>query len=297
MSMKNKTNNLDDVDDHLCKNFKEDNRLGQVVPCSLEEAQDIMLSILKEVHSICQKYGLTYFITDGTLLGAVRHKGFIPWDDDLDIAMPRNDYEIFKEIAREELSKEFFMQTVDTDPNYDLYNIPLKIRHNNSILLETGEEKKNYHNGIYIDIFAIDRVPDTKLKRKIQKNLSKILLNMKMKISFEDGINPKSIIRCILQLIGKIIPYKLIRKILYSTLKWSKQSRLPLFYYGVDLTFDNEFKEEEIFPLKSMEFEGESFWAPNNPHALLTRTYGDYMELPPEDKREQHSSFIGLKKQ
>ncbi len=296
MSIKDELSALDDVDDHLCSSRVKENDINTVAKaCSLKEAQSIMLSILKEVHILSEKYGLTYFITDGTLLGAVRHKGFIPWDDDLDIAMPRNDYEIFKEVAKDELPKELFLQTVDTDPNYDLYNIPMKIRHNSSVLIEKGEEEKTYHNGIYIDVFPLDRVPDTRLKHGIQKNLSKILINMKMNISFKDGMNIKSITRSLLQLIGKLIPYRVVRKVLYSTLKWSKRSKSSNLYYGVDLTWPNEFSEEEIFPLKLMEFEGEKFWAPKDFNSLLTKTYGDYMKLPKEEEREMHSTFIGLK--
>lgn len=268
----------------------------EIVPCNLEKAQNIMFNILKEVHRICEKHDIKYFLTDGTLLGAVRHKGFIPWDDDLDIGMTREDYEKFKKIAPSELSKEFFMQTVDTDPNYDLYSIPLKIRHNHSILIETEEEDKKYHYGIYIDIFPFDKVPESKFKYKIQATLSKILAIMKMKISFKDGINAKSIFRSLLQLIGKCISYGRVKKILYSTLKWNKNSNSHKLYHGVELTWNYEFKEEEIFPLKKIKFGEEEFWAPNKPHEVLTKVYGSYMELPPEDKRQYHAQFMGIKK-
>lgn len=268
----------------------------EVVPCSLKEAQGIMIDILKEVHRICEKHDIKYFLTDGTLLGAVRHKGFIPWDDDLDISMVREDYNKFKEIAPKELSKEFFMQTVETDPKYDLYNIPLKIRHNGSMLIELEEEGKEYHNGIYIDIFPFDKVPESKFKYKIQATLSKTLLLMKMKITFSDGVNPKSIFRSFIQLIGKCISYKRVRKILHSTLKWSKDSNSGKLYHGVDLIWTYEFKEEEIFPLKKIKFGEEEFWAPNKPHEVLTEIYGNYMELPPEDKRQYHAQFMGIKK-
>lgn len=277
----------------LPKEIEED---VEVIPCSLQEAQGVMIDILKEVHRICEKHDIKYFISDGSLLGAIRHKGFIPWDDDLDISMIREDYNKFMEVAPKELSEEFFMQTFDTDPKYNLYHIPLKVRHNNSVLIEIDEDKSGYHNGIYIDIFPFDKVPDSKWKHKLQSTLSRVLLISKMKITFSDGVNLKSIFRAILQFIFKAVRYKTIKKILFSTIKWSENSNSHRYYHGVDLLWDYEYTEEELFPLKEVDFEGEKFWAPNKPHEILTKLYGDYMQLPPEDKRQYHAQFIGLKK-
>ena len=122
---------------------------------TVASAQKIMLEILQEVHKICVANDITYWIEAGTLLGAKRHKGFIPWDDDIDIAMPRKDYNKFLKIAQEKLPQDMFLQNKETEPDYYL---PFsKIRKNNTLLIETGETgEENYHHGIFIDIFPFD---------------------------------------------------------------------------------------------------------------------------------------------
>ena len=111
-----------------------------------------MLEILVEIHRICVENNITYWLEAGTLLGAIRHKGFIPWDDDCDISMPRKDYERFLQIAQEKLPETMFLQTKETDKEYPL---PwAKIRKNGTLLIETGETgEEKYHHGIFVDIF------------------------------------------------------------------------------------------------------------------------------------------------
>lgn len=268
---------------------------NDIKPCSLKEAQAIMVLIMKEVHRICENNNIKYFLEGGTLLGAIRHKGFIPWDDDLDISMPREDYEKFIKIAPRELSSEFFMQTIDTDPYYNLYHIPLKIRHNGSVFVEEQEDNKRYRNGIYIDIFPIDRIPESKFKYRVQAKLSKFLLLMKMNISTRDAYSLKFFVRTGFQLLGRLISGKFIIKILAWTLKWNRESKSKIYTYGPELVWSNTYREEDLFPLRKVKFEEEEFWAPNNPDAILTNFYGNYMELPPEDQRITHAKFIGLK--
>jgi lipopolysaccharide cholinephosphotransferase len=270
--------------------------LNKVEACSLRDAQLIMMDVLKEVHRICENNDIKYFLSDGTLLGAVRHKGFIPWDDDLDISMLRDDYEKFLSVAMKELSEEFFLQTFDTDPNYKLYHIPLKVRHNKSVFIEEDEDNRKYHQGIYIDIFPIDRVPDSKSKFFIQSKLSKLLVIMKMKMSTRDFPSLNFFVRTFFQVLGLGISYKFIKKILFSTHKWNKESKSNLYYHGVELLWSNVFKAEHLFPLKKIKFEDSEFWAPNKPEEILTIMYGDFMKLPPEDKRMYHAKFIGMKK-
>lgn len=273
----------------------QDYSKGGIGPCTLKEAQAIMLSILKEVDRICEKHGIKYFLEGGTLLGAIRHEGFIPWDDDLDISMLREDYERFIQVASKELSDEFFLQTMETDPYYNIYHIPLKVRHNGSIFIEDQEDKEKYHNGIYIDIFPIDRVPESRLKYIFQSKLSKLLLTMKMSISTKDAYSLKFLGRTSMQLIGKLISGKVITRILTSTLKWNRESNSKRFTYGPELIWGNIYNEEDLFPLRKAKFEDSEFWIPNNAHAILTNYYGNYMELPPEDKRTAHAKFIGIK--
>lgn len=271
--------------------------LNNIEECSLREAQLIMLDILKEVHNICEKNNIRYFLCDGTLLGAVRHKGFIPWDDDLDISMLREDYDKFMSIAKDELPEDLFMQTFDTDPHYKLYHIPLKVRHNKSHFIEEGEKNKKYHQGIYIDIFPIDKVPDSKTKFSVQSKLSRLLVIMKMKISTRDFPSVNFFGRTLLQLFGHLVSYKVIKKILFSTSKWNKESKGELYTHGVELLWNTIYDAKDLFPLKKIKFEDAEFWGPNNPESILKQVYGDFMKLPPEDQRQYHAKFIGKYKE
>jgi lipopolysaccharide cholinephosphotransferase len=109
----------------------------------MNELQKVELDLFIHFKEICKQLNLTYFMVSGSALGAVRHGGFIPWDDDLDICMIREDYEKFLDIAKEELPKDLFLQTRETDPYYDYLALPCKIRDTKSLIIENGTEKKN----------------------------------------------------------------------------------------------------------------------------------------------------------
>lgn len=112
-----------------------------------------MLRMLKIIDYICRKHDLRYWLCSGTLLGAVRHQGFIPWDDDLDICMLREDYNRFIQIAPLEFPTDIFLQTQETDPSYDYLPLPCKVRDKNSLIISEGMENQKYQQGLFIDIF------------------------------------------------------------------------------------------------------------------------------------------------
>ena len=122
----------------------------------LKRIQEEELKLLKEFREICEQNNLTYFALGGSLLGAVRHKGFIPWDDDIDIMMPRNDYERFK---REFSSSQYDILSLEN--NADYYNNFIKVVDNQTVITDT-RNRKTYKSGIFIDIFPYDRIDDLK---------------------------------------------------------------------------------------------------------------------------------------
>lgn len=144
----------------------------------MTDLQKVEFDILVEFDRICRKFNLKYFLFSGTLLGAVRHGGFIPWDDDIDVAMPINDYYKFVKICKTELGEDYFLQTYNTDYVNFWY---AKIRKNNTTMLESGFENVNMHHGVWIDIFPYFCIEkdDSIINQKLNKVLNIKKLNKK----------------------------------------------------------------------------------------------------------------------
>jgi lipopolysaccharide cholinephosphotransferase len=259
---------------------------------SLRDAQMIMADILKDVHELCEKHGIKYFLDAGTLIGAVRHKGFIPWDDDVDIGMPREEYNKFLEIAKKELPRHLFLQTFETDEYYNVYPTPCKVRYNNTMFLENGaEENHKMHNGIFIDVFPYDSLPKHRYTYKIQRTLSynilksfKRLRDMPEHLSFKNKITFS-----FYRLVVKMFPNKRRLKVFDCLVKWN-DPKSEYMGYGVD-TYWSEYvyKKSDYFDLTKLEFEGKYFYAPKNYDAILTELYGDYMTMPKVEDRVWHA--------
>ena len=262
---------------------------------NLRDAQMLMADILKDVHKICEKHGLKYFLDAGTLLGAVRHKGFIPWDDDMDIGMLREDYEKFLEIAKKELPEHLFLQTFETDDKYDIYQVPCKIRYNGTILIEKGiAENSEMHNGIYIDVFPYDSLPKSNLAYKIQRSLSYNVLKSFIRIrETPDKLSFKNKITfTFYKIVRNLFPYKRRKKFFDFLVKWNDVNS-PYMGYGLDTVWSEYiYKKEDYFELTKLEFEGNHFYGPKNYDAILTQLYGDYMTLPKEEDRQWHAKVI-----
>lgn len=251
----------------------------------LENAKKIMLELLINLDVICRKNDINYWIDGGTLLGAKRHKGFIPWDDDIDVCMLEEDYYKFLKIAKKELNTQIFLQTRETDKN--MISFHTKLRDRNSIFLQENEkENENYHQGIFLDIFLI---------KKYQKNILKLNKNVVYFFIKLKSLNLKK----------KVINYNLITKILYFfRINKIAKKILDLFLtdkkgdkviLGYEYTWTSFYKYKDVFPLSEIEFEGHKFPCPNNTDAYLKELYGEtYMEFPPEEERVWHAKEIKL---
>ena len=248
-------------------------------PKDLRKAQLIMLEMLVEFDAICSKYNLKYWLDSGTLLGAVRHKGFIPWDDDIDLSMPVEDYNKFIEIAENELSKDVFFQIKERDKEFKFDYI--KLRSNKASIVEFHEKNKeiNYHQGIFVDIFPMLTLENSKENKKLYEDtFEKIRDCSSISLHTPNGIdNPK-------------FRKKLVHSLDTLHQGWQEEDDLKVIYSGKMPDVAAWFDLDEVFPLSKIEFEGLEFFVPNNSKYYLGEIYSfNFMELPPKDKRTIHA--------
>lgn len=276
---------------------------------TLRQAQLIMLTILIEFDRICRKHNLEYWLEAGTLLGAVRHKGFIPWDDDIDIGMTRSHYDRFVQIAPQEISDSLFVQNIHTDKNYT-FNFT-KIRDRNSILIDEYHSEK-HHAGIFIDIFPFDYFPEKSEKTRRWYNIcKKIYKTCRVTTLYRRAIfkQPFWASKNIKKNIRRIIFFPLATLFGFLTIELAdnisnklrnhflggSEGQSNYIGYGLGMPWYMIQEYDTVFPLQKMHFENVEFSVPNNAHEYLTVMYGDYMQLPPENKRKQHSLEFKLK--
>lgn len=266
---------------------------------TLRKVQLIQLEMAKEVKRICEENGIKYFLDSGTLLGAVRHKGFIPWDDDLDIGMMQEEYERFLKIAPSKLSSEYFLQTWENDKNYPL---PFaKIRKRNTLFIESMFENIDMHHGIWIDIFPYYSCPDDeKEKNKLSLNLRICAAEMLMKCNAKTWISCDTQIKKLWAFI-KRIPFIIYAKFHTKKQLISKYKVILKKYSGLNTYRITTPSGKWIIPRKCGEqleeiiFEGIMFSAPADSDLYLKSVYGDYMVLPPEDKRDNKHNILKIK--
>ncbi len=255
----------------------------------LRQMQLLQIEMLLEVEHICKKCNIQYCIIAGTLLGAVRHKGYIPWDDDADVAMLRDEYEKFCKACETELdTTRFYFQNHLNTPGYRWgYG---KIRRVGTEFIRKGQEHMPYKSGVFIDIFPLDNVPDNPFVRKIHNFACTIV--RKMLWSAVGAKSDESQFMRVVYTIVSIIPRDLVFS-MYDKLKEvsnkkdTEMVRILTFptpnngYYG----YYKKWYEE----LEDIEFEGYIFPAARDYDGYLTFKFGNYNELPPIEDRQGHS--------
>lgn len=250
----------------------------------LRQAQLKMLAMLEIVDSICLKHGIDYWLDAGTLLGAVRHQGFIPWDDDMDISMPRASYEAFLQIAAKEIPDNMWLQTAQSDPGYYNLAAPLKIRDLNSRFIEKHESSDEpYVQGIFIDVFVYDRMPESLQQRRRYKFLAKKLSRLLRTKYSNTAVGHHA---AIYKSIGQLIPKSLLEYGLQSIISKANTSESRYLGRGFNCVGNNCIALEDIYPLKRATFETGQFNIINRAEEILTQQYGDYLSLPPLDQRK-----------
>lgn len=267
---------------------------------TLRRVQLVQLDILNEFKRVCNQLGIDYFLESGTLLGAVRHKGFIPWDDDLDVAMMREEYEVFLKEAPQILRNDYEIVSWRENPEYA--HPFIKIIKKGTTYKEHKDDSHNKKNGIYIDVFPYDVFPEKKSQQLVQgtvlmlfRGIARAKCNCKTWRT-TSGTNYVKYL--------KNIPIRLI------SLFYSKNTAVSIYekycikynntnsdYYYINGAFAYG---KEIHSVKSFEsfkdydFETGKYKGPINYDLFLTELYGDYMKLPPEEERKNRHMIVEL---
>ena len=257
---------------------------------TLKKLHQIGLEVLIEVDRVCKKYDIPYFLCGGTLLGSLRHKGFIPWDDDIDIGMLRSDYEYFEKCYIKEHSKDYYLHSYNTDNKYWLSF--LKLKKNNTTIDEKFIEKLDTHKGIFVDIFPFDKVPDKgftkalKIRSFFIKLIAEAIFVKRGLYKYKDSRRP------LFTFVMTLMPVKCLINLQYKLMnKYNKKDYHHCVCYVGSYDVKREYISiDDLYPTKEGTFEGHTFSIPNNSHVYLTNLYKDYMKLPPRDKRKNHNA-------
>jgi len=241
--------------------------------------QKKMAEIISEVDRVCKEEQINYILYGGSLIGAIRHKGFIPWDDDLDIAMLRDDYEKFVEIAQHKLSSDFVFCSIETESKYP-YNFG-KVRLRNTIFKEEFTQDLDIHHGIWIDVIPMDYICEkSRHKLKLIRKLVSFLTDLRyVKLKIAKGKWKRFFV--------KFLSLKFINRSINKLLKYDFKNRdihkvNELCHYGENkgIYEVTMFKDTIRVP-----FAGQNLCVPKEYDTFLRTRYGDYLELPPQEKQ------------
>lgn len=255
---------------------------------STDELKELQLDMLKEIDAFCKEKGLTYFLTYGTLIGAIRHSGYIPWDDDIDILMPRPDYEKF--IGSYKSDKSYVISD-QLDTNYQY--LFAKVSDRNTVLIEDTAKRADV--GAYIDVFPLDGLPDSEdegikhIKKKIFWVKLYDIKRLKLYSKYRAGY--KNVLLVFLKMILLPVPFRLILnriKSIMTKYEYKDSSKV------VEMVFarPNRIVSKDLFAnVIQWKFEDSYMNVPKGYHEYLASIYGDYMRLPSEENRITHHRF------
>ena len=257
----------------------------------VSEIQQMELGIMEYIHEVCQKIGVKYFLAYGSLIGAVRHKGFIPWDDDMDICMLREDYEKLQDYLIANPDERYEVMSYKNNLNY-VYPF-MKVQDNHTYLLEE-DVRIDSNMGIYVDIFPVDGYEDdADFKNKMTKLIKKRQLSC---YTFKGITNTKSLLNSLIRYVSVVIFYFTNTNKYVEQIDELAKSRAVADYEQVDYLIYKDmnkpvWKREWLEQVIVGTFEGEEFMIPKHYHEILTSDYGDYMQLPPLEQRVSHHDF------
>lgn len=276
-------------------NFEQETICGYEVSSKMKRVWAMELNMVKRFVEVCEQYGLTYRIMGGTLLGAVRHKGFIPWDNDIDLAMPRKDFNKLLEIGSTAFEKPLFFQTPETEQSR-FFCTYVKIRDERGTAASEIEFRKGINCGMFIDVFCLDEIPDGKWARRLYaRKLIEITKMQRFCFGKPQGGGLVASVKHVMQ--------RLVYSLFYSS---PDAARLFCIYHEsagryagkgckqvahLDFGFKQKFvwNKSDWDAMTMLDFEDVQLVAPQGYEAILTNQYGDYMRLP--DDKSTHDYF------
>lgn len=270
----------------------------------LKKVHQANLAVLKEIDRICHKYKLKYVLDAGTLIGAVRHKGFIPWDDDADVAMTRANFDAFLKVASRELPQD--MELVlpgQFHGGKGFYDFTPRIIYKNSRIHPDSEEMAFYDgklNHLWVDIFVLDALPDGRLGAVAAKGIQAGLYGLAMGHRYRLDYHKYSLAQKVavggLAAVGRLIPLKWIMAWQRFFARKDRKKKTKRLYYSnyqpdyLYVTLEREWSTKTV----SLPFEDTRLMCPEGWHHVLTQVYGDYRTLPPKDQRKPSHATIEI---
>lgn len=249
----------------------------------MNAVQEKLFEILCYFDEFCRQHDLGYYLADGTVLGAVRHQGFIPWDDDIDVLMTRDQYERFLQAAATDLDTErFFLQNVETEPTFPCWWS--KIRMNNTTFIEEGCLDNPMHQGLYMDIFVLDAAASSRLGRWWQREC--MLIRRVLGMTHVKG---RSRFTPVARMLKAIFGEQRVYRFFDRQMTRRKSGDDRFYYDSVLLECRRPFLLRSWFgEPTALTFEGRTFPGPGDCDAYLKHLYGEYWKLPPADKQGGH---------
>lgn len=268
----------------------------------VKELQKVMLQIIKDVHEVCEKHGICYMADGGTALGSVRHKGFIPWDDDVDLIMPRDDLNRFVEVFDQELGHKYDLVTPNSK-GHKVASLITEIYDKNSYKSSLHNLDNDLPQGVMIDIFPLEYAPLNPVVRRIKGTVAMFLQYIAVSAMFYNLYSSPKKKAFFYQTPEGKFNYNFRRAIGFvfsfrSYEKWcntfdkfvrgKKDTGLWCIPTDVGHYFGHLMPKEVFYPPIKGEFEDMTINLPNDIHAYLVNAYGDYMWIPPVEEREKH---------